>query len=53
MEEIQQRITHRPEFGQHQFSGIGDPLPRGAQSGLTQPLGKNLSCAFGDGFYLT
>jgi hypothetical protein len=35
MEEIQQRITHRPEFGQHQFGGVGEPLPGGAQRGLT------------------
>lgn len=50
MEEIQQGVTHRPNFGQHQFAGIGGPLPRRAQSGLAQPLGESLSRAFGGGF---
>jgi hypothetical protein len=52
MEEIQQRVTHRPEFGQHQFGRIGEPLPGGAQSGLAQPLGDYLPRAFGGGFDL-
>jgi hypothetical protein len=51
MEEIQQRITHRPEFGQPQFAGIGGPLSRSAQSGLTQSLGEGLSRSFGGSFY--
>ena len=52
MEEIQEHITDRPDFGQHQFGGIGGPLSRSAQSGPAQPLGESLSSAFGGGFYL-
>ena len=51
MEEIQERVTHRPDFGQYQFDGIGRPLSRSAQSGLTQPLGEGLSRSFGGSFY--
>jgi hypothetical protein len=51
MEEIQERVTHRPDFGQYQFGGIGRPLSRSAQSGLTQPLGEGLSRSFGGSFY--
>ena len=50
MEEIQQRVTHRPDFGQYQFGGISGPLSRSAQSGPAQPLGESLSRAFGGGF---
>jgi hypothetical protein len=53
MEEIQQRITHRPEFCQYQFAGIGGPLSRSAQSGPAQPLRESLSSAFGGSFYLS
>jgi hypothetical protein len=53
MEEIQQRIAHRPEFCQYQFAGIGGPLSRSAQSGPAQPLGKSLSSTFGGSFYLS
>jgi hypothetical protein len=53
MKEIEQRITHRPNFGQHQFGGISGPLPRSAQSGPAQPLGESLSRAFGGSFYLS
>ena len=53
MEEIQQRVTHRPDFGQYQFGGIGGPLSRSAQSGPAQPLGESLSRAFGGSFYLS
>jgi hypothetical protein len=49
IEEIQQ-LPHRPEFCQHQFHGIGGPLPRSAQSGPAQPLGESLSRAFGGSF---
>ncbi len=51
MEEIQERVTHRPDFGQYQFGGIGRPLSRSAQSGLTQPLGEGLARSFGGSFY--
>ena len=44
MEEIQERVTQRPDFGQHQFGGIGGPLSRSAQSGPAQPLGEKLDC---------
>jgi hypothetical protein len=50
MEEIQERITHRPDFGQYQFSGINWPLSRSGQSAPAQPLGESLSRAFGGGF---
>jgi hypothetical protein len=50
MEEIQERVTHRPEFGQYQFGGISGALSRSAQSGPAQPLGESLSRAFGGGF---
>src|SRR5208283_294965 len=53
MEEIQKRITRRPEFGQYQFGWIGGPLARSAQSGPAQPLGESLSRAFGGSFYLS
>jgi hypothetical protein len=53
MEEIQERVTHPPDFGQHQFGGIGGPLSRSAQSGPAQPLGESLSRAFGGSFYLS
>ena len=53
MKEIQQRVTHRPEFGQHQFGGISGPLSRSAQSGPAQPLGESLSRAFGGSFYFS
>ena len=53
MEEIQERITHRPDFGQHHFGGISGPLSRSAQSGPAQPLGESLSRAFGGSFYLS
>ena len=52
MEQIQERVTHRTELGQHQFGGIGGPLPRATQSGLAQPLGDSLPCAFGSCFDL-
>src|ERR1019366_7687070 len=52
MEEIQERVTHRPDFGQHQFGGISGPLSRSAQSGPAQPLGESLSRAFGGSFDL-
>ncbi len=51
MEEIQERVTHRPDFGQYQFGGISGPLSRSAQSGPAQPLGESLSRAFGGSFY--
>ena len=50
MEEIQERVTHRPDFGQYQFGGISGPLSRSAQSGPAQPLGESLSRAFGGSF---
>ena len=50
MEEIQERVTHRPDFGQHEFGGINWPLSRSAQSGPAQPLGESLSRAFGGSF---
>jgi hypothetical protein len=53
MEEIQERVTHRPDFGQYQFGGISGPLPRSAQSGPAQPLGESLSRAFGGSFDLS
>jgi len=53
MEEIKQRVTHRPDFGQYQFGGISGPLSRSAQSGPAQPLGESLSRAFGGSFYLS
>src|SRR5713226_1706851 len=53
MEEIQERVTHRPDFGQHQLGGIGGPLSRSAQSGPAQPLGESLSRAFGGSFYFS
>jgi hypothetical protein len=53
MEEIQERVTQRPDFGQYQFGGIGGPLSRSAQSGPAQPLGESLSRAFGGSFYLS
>ncbi len=53
MEEIQERVTHRPDFGQYQFAGISGPLSRSAQSGPAQPLGESLSRAFGGSFYLS
>ena len=53
MEEIQERVTHRPDFGQYQFGGISGPLSRSAQSGPAQPLGESLSRAFGGSFYLS
>jgi hypothetical protein len=52
MEEIKQRVTHRPDFGQYQF-GISGPLSRSAQSGPAQPLGESLSRAFGGSFYFS
>ena len=52
MEEIQQRVTHRPDFGQYQFGRISGPLSRSAQSGPAQPLGESLSRAFGGSFDL-
>ena len=52
MEEIQQRITYRPDFGQYQFGGISGPLSRSAQSGPAQPLGECLPRAFGGSFDL-
>src|SRR5271166_528437 len=52
MEEIQQRVTHRPDFGQYQFGGISGPLSRSAQSGPAHPLGESLSRAFGGSFDL-
>ena len=30
MEEIKQRVTQRPDFGQYQFGGISGPLSRSA-----------------------
>jgi len=53
VEEIQQRVTHSPDFGQHQFGRISWPLSRSAQSSPSQPLGESLSCAFGGSFYLS
>ena len=53
MEEIQERITHRPDFSQYQFGGINWPLSRGGQGGPAQPLGESLSRAFGGSFYLS
>jgi hypothetical protein len=53
MEEIQEGVTHRPNFGQHQFGGISGPLSRSAQSGPAQPLRESLSRAFGGSFYLS
>ena len=53
MEEIQERVTHRPDFGQYQFGGISGPLSRSAQSGPAQPLGESLSRAFGGSFYFS
>ena len=53
MEEIQECVTHRPDFGQHQFGGISGPLSRGAQGGPAQPLGESLSRAFGGRFYFS
>jgi hypothetical protein len=50
MEEIKQRVTHSPDFGQHQFGGISGPLSRSAQSGPAQPLGERLPRAFGGSF---
>ena len=47
MEEIQERVTYRPDFGQYQFCGVSGPLPRSAQGGPAQPLGERLSRAFG------
>jgi hypothetical protein len=52
MEEIQECVTHRPDFGQYQFGGISGPLSRRAQSGPAQPLGESLSRAFGSRFDL-
>src|SRR5580658_3412775 len=49
MEKIQERVTHRPEFGQHQFGGIGGPRARATQSGLAQPLGDSLPRPFCSG----
>jgi hypothetical protein len=53
MEEIQECITHRPDFGQYDLDGISGPLSRSAQSGPAQPLGESLSRAFGGSFYLS
>jgi hypothetical protein len=53
MEEIQQRITHRPDFGQYQFGWISWPLSRSAQSSLSQPLGESLARSFGGRFYFS
>jgi hypothetical protein len=53
VEEIKQRVTHRPDFGQYQFDRISGPLSRSAQSGPAQPLGESLSRAFGGSFYLS
>jgi len=50
MEEIQERVAHRPDFGQYQFGGISGPPSRSAQSGPAQPLGEALSRIFGGGF---
>jgi hypothetical protein len=50
MEEIQERVTHRPDFGQYQFGGVSGPLSRSAQSGPAQPLGESLPRAFGGSF---
>ena len=52
MEEIQECVTHRPDFGQYQFDGISGPLSRGAQSGPAQPLGESFSRIFGGRFDL-
>jgi hypothetical protein len=52
VEEIKQRVTHRPDFGQYQFDRISGPLSRSAQSGPAQPLGESLPRAFGGGFDL-
>jgi len=52
VEEIKQRVTYRPDLGQHQFGGISGPLSRSAQSGPAQPLGESLSRAFGGSFDL-
>ena len=52
MEEIQERITHRPDLSQYQFGGISRSLSRSGQSGPAQPLGESLSSAFGGSFYL-
>src|SRR5208283_2984741 len=43
VEEIKQRVTQSPEFGQHEFGGIGGPQSRSRQSGSAQPLGESLS----------
>ena len=40
MEEIQERVTHRPDFGQYQFGGISGPLSRSAQSGPAQRVAE-------------
>ena len=50
MEEIQERVTHRPEFGQIRVRRDQRPLSRSAQSGPAQPLGESLSRAFGGSF---
>jgi hypothetical protein len=50
MEEIQERVTHRPDFGQYEFGWISGPLSRSAQSGPAQPLGESLPRAFGGSF---
>jgi hypothetical protein len=52
MEEVQERVTHRPDFGQYQLDGISGPLSRSAQSGPAQPLGESLPRAFGGSFDL-
>src|SRR5208282_3548004 len=53
MEEIQERVTHRPDFGQYQFGGISGPPSRSAQSGPAPPLGESLSRSFGSSFYFS
>src|SRR6202041_1031819 len=52
VEEIKQRVTHSPDFGQYQFDRISGPPSRSAQSGPAQPLGESLPRAFGGGFDL-
>jgi hypothetical protein len=53
MEEVQERVPHRLDFGQYHFDGISGLLSRSAESGPAQPLGESLSRSFGRSFYFS